>query len=966
MKSMQLRLAIASVVLGATALFFWLDQGGVSGRPIRVAFAGPVSGVSAEDGLAGVRAVELIFDQVNQAGGIGGRPLELVVHDDQNDSKRARANAPGIVDDPDIIAVIGHNYSTCSIAAGEVYAAGGLPAIATAATNVAVTRDNPWYFRTIFNDRAQGRFIALYLKEVLGNERIGVIHENAAYGAYLASVIVEAAPHRGLDLAGTWEFDSESPDRDKRFDTIVREATGTNSADTLVLAMQPGAGVALVKRLRDSKYAGNIIVSDALASQAFVDGFREFPQERNRPGFYTDGIYASTPFLFDVVGKRAGAFLRSYRSRYDRSPVWYSAFAADAAKVLIEALRRAELSPSPQTIAADRKALREALASIDALNPVNGVTGPTYFDSVGDAEKPVSMGRFSNGEIVSAFAQLQLLPGVREPADLKDRYDANRVVVAENQVFYRTDIARVGVLADRFEALDLENGTFDMIFNIWFRHQGDRDVENVVFTNAVEPILLGEPIDEVIEGESQYRLYDVRGRFRADTVDVEYGQHALALSLHHPEYIREDLVYAIDSVGMNLRSERTREERVDRERRLLGPDSRWSLSHIAFFETQVEEAAMGHPSYLSSPVSARSFSQLTIAAIVKGQSLSLRGIVSERYIGGILIFAVMGSLIMLILHGKGSAKLRWFVQFILAILFLIAAEPLVGNWAQRGVISTRLSSISRIFDLLWWFIPAVLVNLAVDRFVWIHTEIRTGRPVPSLLRYSVASVIYLLAAFGAVAFVYDYTLTGLLATSGVVAMIIGLAVQLNITNLFAGVAINLERPFRVGDWIMIHGRTPNPRDSVTGRVIDINWRTTRLETADDTQVIIPNGVISEKTITNFMEPREESRFEIFFTVDQSVSPDRVIAVMTDALNELLDSNEGSIISNPGPKARIAKVTDGGLQYVVSYRLLPSRLPPNQGRHLVNEAVVRHLRNAGIDLADPRRIYPEQVQDVSSD
>jgi branched-chain amino acid transport system substrate-binding protein len=256
----------------------------------------------------------------------------------------------------------------------------------------------------------------------------------------------------------------------------------------------------------------------------------------------------------------------------------------------------------------------------------------------------------------------------------------------------------------------------------------------------------------------------------------------------------------------------------------------------------------------------------------------------------------------------------------------------------------------------------VLVNLAIHRFIWRRAEVRSGRPIPTVLRYSVASLVYLLAIFGVVAFVYDYKLTGILATSGVMAMIVGLAVQLNITNLFAGVALNLERPFRVGDWVMIHGRTPDPADSVTGKVIDINWRTTRLETADDTEIVIPNGIISEKTITNFMEPREASRFELYFTVDQSESAERVIAVMSEALDELLASEEKPFVAKPRPKVRIQQVTENGLEYVVRYRLLPSQLSPHEGRHLVNEAVVRHLRKAGIELAYPRRRYQGRAPD----
>ena len=98
MRSGRLWLAFVGLVLGVAAMAIWLDHGGARGTPIRVAFAGPLSGLSVEDGLAGVRAIELIFDQVNAAGGIGGRPLVLDVYDDQNDPERARANAPEITD----------------------------------------------------------------------------------------------------------------------------------------------------------------------------------------------------------------------------------------------------------------------------------------------------------------------------------------------------------------------------------------------------------------------------------------------------------------------------------------------------------------------------------------------------------------------------------------------------------------------------------------------------------------------------------------------------------------------------------------------------------------------------------------------------------------------------------------------------------------------------------------------------
>ena len=183
---------------------------------------------------------------------------------------------------------------------------------------------------------------------------------------------------------------------------------------------------------------------------------------------------------------------------------------------------------------------------------------------------------------------------------------------------------------------------------------------------------------------------------------------------------------------------------------------------------------------------------------------------------------------------------------------------------------------------------------------------------------------------------------------------IGLAVQLNITNVFAGVAINLERPFRVGDWVMIHGRTPDPEASVIGQVVDINWRTTRLQTADDTVIVIPNGVISEKTITNFNQPGEMSRFALSFTVDQVVPPETVIPVIERAVEDVIGAEKGGPLADPPPKVRIHEATSNGIEYIVRYRIRPREVSPLEARHTVNESVLHHLRAAGIEIAVPRR------------
>ncbi len=950
--SRVLRLLPLTALLALPGVFLLASDSSAL-EAIHIALAGPTSGPSAQDGLSAVRAAEMVFERANREGGIGGRPIVLDVYDDQNDREKARANAPQIVAQRQTVAVIGHNFSTCSIAAGEVYAAGGLPAISTASTNIAVTRNNDWYFRVIYNDALQGRFIVLYTKEVLGASSIGIVHETDAYGSYLGSVMNEAAPGIGLEVDGVWSFEPGAPDLSRRLEFIAKSIARPDGPPAVLLAVQPSAAVTLVKRLRELDYPGEIVASDTIASQAFVDGFRDLPNERSRRGFYSDGIYVSTPFLFDTAGRRASEFVEQYVARYGESPDWYAAFAADAATVLVEVMRRAELSPSEETIDEDRRALRDALAQLDVSDPVEGVTGTTFFDSVGDVEKPVPMGRFKSGELVSAFTQLRMLPGLARIEDLAASLDPERVVVSDGSFFYRTDVARVGVRSIRFGDVDFKAGTFDLEFDLWFRHRGGRDVENIVFVNAIEPVVLAEPVDTWSRDGLRYSHYRLHGTFSTDSQPSRYDSHTLALSFHHHERTRDDLIYAIDSLGMNLGRSATPAERLRHARKKFPPASRWDPSGFILFESEADEHGFGHPSFLDSRGSVRRFSQLTMGLVLTSNSQNWLGGLPESFRKALVGFSLIASVALLFWIRSPFPRLRWTLQVVFALIILSGAERLIGNAMLDSSGRENLDSLTRLFEILWWVVPAILVNAAVNRFIWAPAAEASEHAVPSVLRYFVSFLIFLFAFFGVLAFAYDYKLTGLLATSGVLAMIIGLAVQLNITNIFAGVALNLERPFRVGDWIMIHGRTPNPENGVIGQVTDINWRTTRLKTAEETEIVVPNGVISEKTITNFMSPGEMSRFDIFFTIAHTEPPDRIIPILKQAVTAVLGAENDGPLAEPPPSVRVNRTTELGIEYMIRYRLIPRLVSLAKARHTINESVIRHLGAEGIELAHPR-------------
>ena len=150
--------------------------------PIRIATVGPITGDGAVWGTQQQQGVELAIIDINAAGGLLGRQVELVPFDDKADAKEAVSVAQRIVDDLSISAVIGHVYSGNTIAAGPVYTKGGVPLVAVAATNPKVVESGGEYvFRINLSDAAAGADMANYVVGKLGKKSIAVLRDQNDY-----------------------------------------------------------------------------------------------------------------------------------------------------------------------------------------------------------------------------------------------------------------------------------------------------------------------------------------------------------------------------------------------------------------------------------------------------------------------------------------------------------------------------------------------------------------------------------------------------------------------------------------------------------------------------------------------------------------------------------------------------------------------------------------------------------------
>ncbi len=141
----------------------------------------------------------------------------------------------------------------------------------------------------------------------------------------------------------------------------------------------------------------------------------------------------------------------------------------------------------------------------------------------------------------------------------------------------------------------------------------------------------------------------------------------------------------------------------------------------------------------------------------------------------------------------------------------------------------------------------------------------------------------------------------LLATSAIGGLVLGLALQDTLGNLFAGLAIQVEKPFRVGDWVKAA--------NYEGRVAEVTWRATRIRTRSGNFVIIPNSLISKDTVVNFSRPSPVQRLEFTVGLDYNTPPNRVKRVMLQAAAEVPE-----ILKEPPADVLLVSYADSSINY----------------------------------------------------
>lgn len=918
------------------------------GEDFHIGMIGPITGKSPANGRHHRQGIMLLLDKVNQSGGINGKKIVLDIFDDKNDKKLCREKALEAATKSNVLAVIGHNYSSCSTSASPVYKEQKLLAISPSSTNAEVTMNNDWFFRTIFNNSLQGRFLANYVKSIFQANNVVIIHEDLAFGSYLATVFEQTADQLGLKIAEKHIIKTKEGNVDSAINAIIQRLKSRSDIDAIFLSTHAPEGIKFIKQFKDKGLRIPIIAPSSLAADTFSNGFKDFPKERLIPGYYNNGIFVSSPIIFDNANQKAQRFNEEYIRVYDDKTDWRAAFAYDAALLLVEAIKKTGVTGDANKLKQERKKIRDYIANLDAIErSVEGVTGYNFFNHNGDPQKPISIGVFQNRSVISSLTQLKTVRSLGEISNLEKALESKRVLLIDGRYMYQTKVVYSGIEFNEVTDVNMNDLTYTLDFNLWFRYMGDVDISDITFLNSLDNVKLGKPIKEFQYDRINYKLYRVKGKFSADTIDNvrPYGQHSLGVSFVHNNLTKNNLIFVKDVIGLG--SNQTEELLSDQEKtKILRPVYGWSIQNIGFFQNTSFENIKGDPKYLNARNGLLEFSQFNVELLIKENKATIRGVIPAN-VGGYIALVSFILLVSVIISNRfflfnTHQKLRLIAKYILWLLFLLSFEAFLVGMASGVIDDYQIRLVTLIFDNLWWIVQSILIIQSVEVLVWKPLEKKSGQIVPGVIRGTVAFLILLLTFFGIFAYVYDQKLTSLLATSGVFAMVFGFAIQMNLSNIFSGIAINLERPYRIGDWVTIGS-------SKEGRVINMTWRATHLSDRIGCVIVIPNSTAAESLIHNFSLPGEMFYWWNVVNIDPSHSPERVKKVLFDAVMAV----NTRILKDPEPWVVYAEVHEWAATYWVCWAAENAQTK-FLARQAVWESIWAHLKNAGIAIAIKRQ------------
>lgn len=351
--------------------------GGAAGNAIPIGEYGSLTGTTATFGKSTHEGIEIAMEEINKAGGVKGRQLQLFTEDDQSKPEEAANAVSKLISQKNVVSILGEVASSRSLAAAPICQQNGVPMITPSSTNPEVTKKGDYIFRVCFLDSFQGLAVANFVRQQLKLTRGAMLIDvKNDYSVGLGQFFRQNFESQGGRILAAPSYSEGDSDFRSQL-TAIRRA---NPQFIFVPGYYTEVGQIAIQ-MRDLGMKQPLIGSDGWESPKLL----EIGGQALEGAYYSNHYYAEDP------NPAVQNFVKNYNAKFGTVPDSLAALAYDAMKILAEAMER--------TANLEKKEIRDQIA---ATRDFVGVTGTFSIGPDRDAVKPLVILRVQNQKLVLA------------------------------------------------------------------------------------------------------------------------------------------------------------------------------------------------------------------------------------------------------------------------------------------------------------------------------------------------------------------------------------------------------------------------------------------------------------------------------------------------------------------------------------------------------------------------------------
>ncbi len=661
---------------------------------------------------------------------------------------------------------------------------------------------------------------------------------------------------------------------------IAEQMAANNWHDVTIISLPMDEAEVVLRALRDYGYIGTVVVEGEASLEQFAQRFKADRGEVLKVGQMTNNVLSVVPFTSTIASEQSQHLITNYRNQTGSEPSWAYAYGYDAGLLISNFVRDSKARglfnlSNPDLMRAE---LKKHLSQLRMGEKATiGFTGPVDFKENNTRELSPRLVMYRERKQTPYFIQVSDTPSL-----LLDQAQSQDYITMDQMSYRVVPVVHVGINSRAFNQVNLDTGTFESTFDIWFKSKDQIDIADIQFLNAVGDLKSVVLKEEKQQANENYRRYVVQGVFRFDPNpgDLVLDQVHLQMLWRHRKLDSTQLKFVADPEVFYMASGDAVASGQAYDT-LAVAGYRPQSSFLAIDNKQVKALgdSRGSRGFVDYSVGTFQIELQRNISTLTSRIVRLFSATVLQDIFGFTALALVGVSLVWLAKPRGYFEALFCIALLIASTFsetILFTLPLTAKFDVETLAFIRTS-----YNFLFIILAVRLSDMLLMTLMW-NKRKKEKKVQPVILFFSRVGLY-----FAGVAVFYmgvlGKDLLPILATASVLLTVIGLALRELIFDSVAGIALAADQNVAVGQWINFKTRDRN----LSGVVEMLGWRFVTLRSRDQQAHFIPNSIFATQILSNLSNDQGYIRIEIPFLMSAKADVNRLFMTLVEALKEPL-------------------------------------------------------------------------------